>query len=86
MTKRDLRAIAESKVRRSGYRARLELFVESLDDDDRQAVDDLLFGEPRLSNRVVADTIMDAFGDHPHMSRGKITENEVLRWRAKHAT
>ncbi len=86
MSGRNLRAIAETKARRSGYPARFEQFVDSLDVDDRAEVDELLYGEPRLSNQVVAATIMDAFGDHPHIVRRPVTENEVLRWRAKHET
>jgi hypothetical protein len=64
----------------------MQLFVESLDADDRAAVDELLFGEPRYSNHVVASTLSDEFADNPHMAKGRVTDDEVLRWRAKHAT
>jgi hypothetical protein len=83
---RNLRAIAESKARKSGYPARLALFLESLNDEDRAEVDELLFGEPRLSNAQVADTLMEGFPDHPQILRFRMTDNEVLRWRAKHAS
>ncbi len=86
MSGRNLRAIAESKARRAGYPARLALFVESLDADDRAEVDEVFFGEPRLSNQQVADALMEAFADHPQIARFRVTDNEVLRWRAKHAT
>lgn len=86
MTRRDLRAIAESKLRTSGYPARMELFVDSLDADDRDAVNELLYGEPRISNRVVAETLTEEFADNPHIAKSKVTQDEVLRWRAKHET
>lgn len=86
MTRRDLRAVAESKARRSGYPARLELFIDSISDDDREAVNELFFGEPRFSNAVVAETLCDEFADNPHIAKSKVTPDEVLRWRAKHAT
>ena len=86
MSKRDLRAIAESKVRRPGYRSRMELFINSLDADDRASVDALLFDPPLLPHRAVADTLSDEFADNPHIAKSKVTDDEVLRWRAKHAT
>jgi len=86
MTRRDLRAVAESKARTSGYPARMALFMESLDVDDRAAVDELLFGVPRISNRVVAETLTDEFADNVHVAKGRVTTDEVLRWRAKHET
>ena len=86
MSGRNLRAIAETKARRCGYRARLEMFLESLGPEDRAEVDDLFHGEPRLSNAQVAETLMEEFADDPQIALRQVTENEVLRWRAKHAT
>lgn len=86
MTRRDLRAVAESKRRQSGYPARMRLFLDSLDADDRAAVDELLFGEPRYPHRWVAETLTDEFADNPHIAKGRVTDDEVLRWRAKHTS
>ena len=83
MPKRDLRAVAAGKRKKSGYPARLEQFIDALDGDDRHDVLDLLVGEPYLPHVSVAKTISEAFADHPLISGRAVTDDEVLRWRAK---
>jgi len=83
MPKRDLRTIAAGKIKRSGYPARMELFLDSLEPDDLDAVLDLLTGSPRVPHVSVAKTLNEVFADNPNLDGRAVTDDEVLRWRAK---
>ena len=85
MPKRDLRATASGMRRKAGYTARLDLFLSELDADDLEAVMDLLAGEPRLTHVSVARTLSIEFAVHPQIVGRAVTDDEVLRWRAKNA-
>lgn len=83
MPKRDLRSVAAGKQKKSGYPARMELFLDSLEPDDLDAVLDLLTGMPRVPHVSVAKTLTEVFADNPHVDGRAVTDDEVLRWRAK---
>lgn len=84
----DLRTLAANYGKAPGPVARLNRFLDSLDDAWRAAVIDLLVDTPdergiRNGDTRIADLINDKFRHDPIINAKRVSPNEVYRWRLK---
>ena len=84
----DLRTLAANYGKAPGPVARINRFVDSLDDAWRAAVLDLLVDQPdehgrRNGDTRIADTLNDQFRHDPIINAKRVSPNEVYRWRLK---
>jgi hypothetical protein len=78
MSDNPLRKRAAKLTKRPGYKGRIDLLIESLDDDTRANVLDLLTGEPLVSHSPAAAVLQESFGDQ---LGGPILARHVMEWR-----
>ena len=77
--RRSLRERAAAMRLRPGYKSRIDLLLDELNEEDRAEVLDLLRGEPLLPHAGVAAVLADEFPEQ--IGRLEINDRNVLDWR-----